>query len=687
MRENFKLLCRLVVPMLGLSCLRADVRLPALFSDHMVLQKAAQVPVWGKASPGEKVSINLDSLTAHTVADAAGRWSLTLGLSRCGPGPFEMVVAGKNRLVIADVMVGEVWLASGQSNMAFLLESDKNAASEIPASSNVLLREFRSERRASSRPAENCPGKWIVAKPSTTGQFSAVGYYFGKNIQSTLHVPVGVVHASWGGTFSESWTSLEALNTVDELKRGNEERLKFMSGYPERKKSYARDMEAWLKETKREDPDSPHPELFAGTEVATTDWTPVRLPGAVSGKGLPATGVIWIRREVNISSDIVKSGQIKMMLGRFEGFDATWWNGEKIAETSWRNYPGDHHQRYFTIPRHLVKEGRNVIAVRLFAPIRRPRFLIEPARLRVGPLPLQGEWLAKAEFAFENPDATEMASAPGSIPPPLVGAAGGALFNGMIHPLLPYSLAGVIWYQGESNRNRAWQYRTAFPLLINDWRQQWKNPELPFYFCQLANFGPRQNTPSESAWAELREAQSLALALPNTGQAVLVDTGESDDIHPRDKETVGHRLATIALARHYQKEIPYSGPVYQNYVVEKDRIRLTFTHAGSGLIARPVPQTFEVKSILGRTAPLERNSPHSELEGFAICGDDHRWVWADARIEGQTVLVWSAKAPNPVAVRYAWADNPTCNLYNGDGLPASPFRTDDFPLSTVNSRY
>jgi sialate O-acetylesterase len=257
----------------------------------------------------------------------------------------------------------------------------------------------------------------------------------------------------------------------------------------------------------------------------------------------------------------------------------------------------------------------------------------------------------------------------------------------MVAPLIPYAISGVIWYQGESNIGRAWQYRTAFPLLIKDWRRQWGQGDFPFYFCQLANFKEKQAEPGESVWAELREAQSATLALPRTGQAVLIDIGESRDIHPRNKKPAGERLAALALANNYEQAIPFSGPVYESSQFADGKAVLHFKHTDGGLVARPLPDTFDVETKIKETAPLIRNSPESELEGFAICGEDKKWGWARAMIDGDTVIVWSEKIPSPVAVRYAWADNPTGNLYNGAGLPASPFRTDDFPLTTLNVKY
>jgi sialate O-acetylesterase len=304
-----------------------------------------------------------------------------------------------------------------------------------------------------------------------------------------------------------------------------------------------------------------------------------------------------------------------------------------------------------------------------------------------GTYSLAGDWLAKAEYGFPNLDAHTISAAP-HLPsaPPLLQKVPGYLFNGMIHPLLPYAIRGVIWYQGEENTIRAYQYRTAFPLMISDWRKQWDHSDLPFYFCQLANFKDKLAEPGESNWAELREAQSLALKLPNTGEAVLIDIGEAEDIHPRNKRVAGERVAVIALARDYGKSNIYSAPMYQSMKIKDGKAFLHFTNTGSRLVAKALPNTYDVRSMLDKTSPLVRNRPNSQLEGFAICGKDQKWVWADAKIEGDTVVVWSEKVPEPVAVRYAWADNPTCNLSCEAGLPVSPFKTDDFMSVTSDPK-
>jgi sialate O-acetylesterase len=301
---------------------------------------------------------------------------------------------------------------------------------------------------------------------------------------------------------------------------------------------------------------------------------------------------------------------------------------------------------------------------------------------------LSGTWLAKAEYAFSTLNAQQVSQAPKLLTTgPRPQDLSSYLFNGMINPIIPYAINGVIWYQGESNAERAYQYRTSFPLMIEDWRNRWNRGNFPFYFVQLANYKDKVTEPVESSWAELREAQNLTLAQPKTGQAVIIDLGESGDVHPRNKTLVGERLARIALANEYGQAIPYSGPVYDSMTIKNDKVILHFSQTEGGLVAQSIPDTYIVQSESGKTDPLIRNSPESELEGFSICGSDRKWVWAQACIEGNSVVVWSDEVEKPIAVRYAWANNPTCNLYNGAGLPASPFRTDDFPPITKDTYY
>ena len=665
----------------------ADVTLPALISDHMVLEKTAKVPIWGKAEPGESVTVTLDKQSVTGVADAEGKWKVILNLADSSVGPFELTVAGKNTLTVKDVVVGEVWLASGQSNMQWALKGTANSEAAIAGSANPMLREFAVARNPSAEPVETLVGTWMRASPETTGAFSAVGYYFGKKLQAELQVPVGIIHSSWGGTPVESWTSNASLTGVPDLKASKDRMLKRNEVYPEAKRVWVESIEAWLKTTNRADRPT-DPSAFAGIDASTDDWVSVKLPGVPEAAGIPVNGAIWLRQTIEIPEKNANT-QVGIDLGTFDGFDSVYWNGELVTTTSIADFPGKGFQRRYgrySIPPKLIKAGPNVLAIRVFSPVSPFKFGLSP-RL-AGAIPISTEWLAKAEFALPALTPEELAQAP--LPPDNAIAPhnlGSHLYNGMIAPVIPFAISGVIWYQGESNAGRAWQYRTTFPLMISGWREAWDQGDFPFYFCQLANYRAKQPVPTESSWAELRDAQSNTLSLPNTGQAVLIDIGESDDIHPRNKADVGERLALVALAKDYGKDVPHSGPVYDSKTVDGNQVRLRFQHTNGGLVAKPLPIAYDVNTFYNKTAPLTRNSPESELEGFAICGEDKVWVWADAKIDGDAVLVWSDKVAAPVAVRYAWADNPTVNLYNGAGLPAAPFRTDDFPASTLNAKY
>jgi len=652
----------------------ADVALPAIFSDHAVLQKSAKVPVWGRAAAGEKVVVTLDSAKAEATAGESGKWRAVLDLSRSGPGPFNLVVQGKNTLTVADVVVGEVWLASGQSNMEWVLKNSNDAATEIARSGNPMLRHFAVTKAEAAVPITGYQGKWIVAAPETSGSFTAVGYFFSKDLQQALKVPVGLIHSSWGGTPSETWTSKEALASDPELKAGAEKAEAELKTYSRRLREYLLGFSEWQETAGRKD------HAFAGVPSGN-DWKPATVPGALGG-----SDAIWLRRTVQISAE--QAGQ-PVTISLPEGLRSTeqvYWNGTLVGSTSLEQAVKTRGERRHTVPAAQVKAGEAVLAVRLFN-ASEDIAIPSNAGITVAKRPLAGQWEKKTEFAL--PVLSESAKAalpasPGLEPWSWQGPS--HLYNAMIHPLIPYAIKGVVWYQGESNIGRAYQYRKAFPLLINNWRTLWGQGDFPFLFCQLANMNGKQTEPSEANWAELREAQSLTLAVPNTGQAVLIDVGDSANVHPRNKADVGARLAAIALAQTYGQSVPFSGPVYQAMKIDGGKIRLAFKQTDGGLVAKPLPATYSVDSSTGATAPLVRNNT-GELEGFALCGADRKWVWAEAKIEGAQVVVWSPKVPAPVAVRYGWSNNPTCNLYNGAGFPASPFRTDDFPITSQSARY
>ena len=506
---------------------QAAIRLPSVIGDHMVLQRRMHVSVWGGADPGEEIVVSFREQRKRARAEANGNWKIMLDPMEAG-GPFEMRIEGKDKILLRDILVGEVWLASGQSNMWWPVKLATNPEKEIAEANYPQIRLFTVKEVVSDRAdlargfvigkprfglfdLQNAPDRpWTAASPDTVANFSAVAYFFGREIHRHLRVPVGLIHCSWAGSEAEPWVSRESLEADLSLQPILWNWKKVLLDYPyavERYQNQLRDWEkqsARAKEEGRAEPSRPGPPLGPGS--------------------------------------------------------------------------------------HLVPSG---------------------------------------------------------------------LFDAMIAPLTDFAIRGVIWYQGESNAHpyRSLEYRRLFPVLIADWRRAWDQGPFPFLFVQLANYQRRERKPepSESVWAELQEAQKMALSLPNTGMAVAIDIGETDDIHPQNKQEVGHRLALIARAVAYGEEIVHSGPIYSGTVMEGGRMRVRFTHVGGGLTAK------------GGT-----------LKGFAIAGRDRKFAWADARIEGKIVIVSSPQVPHPVSVRYAWGENPEASLYNLEGLPASPFRTDDW---------
>lgn len=666
---------------------RADIVMPDLFSDHMVLQRGSSVPIWGTADPGEEVAISFPSVAGdkspsyRTVADEGGRWQIRMDLSSISSEPFEIVLEGKNKLTLSDVVVGTVWLASGQSNMEMMLESSVDGALEVKNSANAGLRHFRVEKATGDQPSAVVKGHWEVASPETSGKFTAVGYYFGKRLQEQLQIPVGLIHASWGGAPVETWISLEALAAMPEVAKSTNLQREALRDALAARESFQSGFRDWLENTARQEKEPDDPASFAKGD--TDGWIPVTIPGPPSNTALPLAGTTWFRREVKVPPE--RAGKVlRLEFDDPVGFERVYWNGTLIRKTTFETHPGKEERRRINVPPHLVTEGNNTLAIRLFSPSA-PAML--PAAPVAGEELLDGEWMAKGESFFATSPEQET-PAPPPIPAngPNAWRVGTQLFNGMIAPLIPYKIEGVIWYQGEADVRRAHQYGALFSLLISDWRNRWQQPDLPFYFCQLANYGEKAKTPQESPWAELREAQSSTLKLSShTGQAVLIDLGEAGDIHPRNKKPAGERLAAIALAKTYQQQIPFSGPVVKSLTIRGHQLRLAFNHIEGGLVAKELPETYPVRTLFNQTAPLIRHSPESELEGFSIAGSDRKWHWANAKIEGDTVIVWSEKVPRPVAVRYGWANNPTCNLFNKAGFPASPFQT-DFPTATAGSR-
>ena len=684
---HLRLLCRPALAaglvLAAASAALADVTLAPLFRDGAVLQRDKPIPVWGRAAAGEKIEVRFRGQTAATVTGADGLWRVTLAPERGETRPAELVVAGRTTVRVVDVLVGEVWLCSGQSNMEWMLSGADDVAAELARPANPLLRQFTVKRSAAKTPQEDCVGTWTSAGPQTSARFSALAYHFGRKLQQELGVPVGVINASWGGTPLEVWLSERAVAADPDLHAAQERAREREPRFAAELAAFVESGRAWDGKFQRADRTPTEPKA----------WTTIALPAGLANATLPKSGAIWLRRTVRVPARIETIGLERGFLvsfGAFAGFDQVYWNGTKIGESSWAKPPVNGGRRYAVPPALLQPGTEATLMIRIFNPLDTGFALTVPegAAFLADTFDLRGEWHVATEFALPELPAGALATYPRNAPraPTLASR----MFNGLIAPSAGCALRGFIWYQGESNTGRSVQYATSFPALIRDWRTHWGDDDLSFYFCQLANANAKHAQPRESGWAELREAQSRTLALPRTGQAVLIDVGEQDDLHPRNKREPAERLARLALVHDYGHKVATTGPVFAAATVEGATMRVRFATATTtgGLVARPLPELYRPRSTSPRTVPLRRHSSGGEVEGFAICGADRRWVWADAaRIDSDTVIVSSREVPAPVAVRYAWADNPTCNLYNATGLPAAPFRTDAFPLSTVNAKF
>lgn len=654
---------------------RADVKLPAIFGDHMVVQAGKPVPIWGVADPGERVTVSAGGQSREVRADAAGGFRVDLdpiGLA----APFSITVSGRNTVIVDDVVVGEVWLASGQSNMEWPLAMSTGGEAEIDRARDPELRLFQVARAATfhDRPAD-VDARWALASPESAEQFSAVAYHFARELRAALGRPVGVVHSSWGGTPAEAWTRREALAAAPSLRH--------LAGPPldpaareARAAAHREAVAAWEKDNVPVDEGNRGEALgLARPEQPTTGWQPVWMPAPWKTSGLDVAGAVWLRKQATLPPELTGRA-LTLRLGTINDCDVAYVNGERIGATCRDEAPRFRtRSRRYPVPARLTASGRVTVAVRVFAPGADGGFSGDRDALRLheagkpeGPsVPLQGEWLAKVEAALpRRPPGPE---APKPPPGVFTQNSPGVLWDNMLATIAPFPVRGAIWYQGESNAGRAFQYRTLLPVMIADWRRAFADAKLPFLIVQLAAYRPRLpivGQQSAEDWAELREAQLLvARKDPAAGLAVTIDIGERDDIHPRNKAEVGRRLALAARARVYGEAVAYSGPVYEGFKVEKDRIRVRFSHA-DGL----------------RIAP----DSGRRLFGFEIAGADRRFVGAAAEIDGDTVIVSAPGIERPVAVRYGWSDYPICNLTNQAGLPASPFRTDDFPLLTARRK-
>ena len=639
----------------------ADVKMNALFTEHAVLARSEKTPVYGKADAGEEVTVEIGGVKASTKAGSDGKWRVNLDLRQVGEGPFELVVSGKNQIKVADVLVGEVWLCSGQSNMQFQLRRAEGAPELIAASANPKIRLFQFVIHSSVTPEEEPKGSWCVVGPKNVGNFSAVGYLFGKKIQEELKCPVGLINNSWGGSGVEAWVTLDYLKGNPELAKWSEQSHSKYVEYPKNLANYLKALEAWKKECGLAEP--PPEELPPADAV----WTPKQ---TIQAKNSFGPAIIWYRKKIKLPSSFTKQG------GSFNffqhGTDATFYlDGKVIGHTTPEGtVQGSSVLSKRFAPNELTP-GEHEYAVRYFC------VYDDFPTLRLG-YSLPGKNSLNAGFERTVIPLKALTDAQKAARPKRPGfnqdvnKVPELLYNALIHPLKPYRISGTVWYQGCTNAGRPWQYPAAIQGLIKEWRRDFEC-EFPFYYCQLANYTSKVADPNVQGWADIRAGQEGALELPKTGQAILIDCGEARDIHPLDKTTPANRLAAVALAKTYGKNIPYSGPVFKGKSVENGKMRVTFDFTDGGLVAKPLPEKYFNAKIRKSEAKLVRNSPNSQLEGFALAGADGKWFWADAKIDGNSVLVWSEKVPAPVNVRYAYQSNPTCNLYNGAGFPAGGF--------------
>jgi sialate O-acetylesterase len=628
-----------------------------LFSDDMVLQRRAKFPVWGWTTPGASVTVSMQGKSATAVADAQGKWIARLGPFEAG-GPYTLTINGQQSVTLNNVLVGDVWLASGQSNMEMGITLVNNAKEEVAHADYPMIRLFAVPKVAATTPHNTVNARWLVCNPTNIviggwGGFSAVAYFFGRRLHKELNVPIGIIHSSWGGTAAEGWISPEALQAMPEFVPAVNDLEKTWAESKRPPAEFDKVMEEWWA---KNEPGSAARPTWADPSFDDSGWKKMRLPQYWEDAGLPGyDGVVWFRRTFKLPREW-EGKDLQLNLGPVDDRDTTFVNGVAVGGLSQWDAP-----RSYRVPARLLKPGTNTIAVRVLDTgagggiYGKPEQMkIEPVSGAASPISLAGEWSYRASIALSDLKSQPPPQAGNDFSVPVIR------YDGMIAPLLPFAIKGAIWYQGETNVGRGEQYKRLLPLLIRDWRARFQSGDFPFLVVQLANYLDRRDVPTDSEWARLREAQLyVSETVPHSGLAVTIDIGEAKDIHPKDKQDVGDRLALAALAVAYGQKNDAPGPVYRSMKVEGDAIRLMFDHTDGGLMAKD----------------------GDRLTGFAIAGADRKFVWADAVIKGKEAVVSSSQVKNPVAVRYGWADNPACNLYNKAGLPASPFRTDDFPVA------
>ena len=646
----------LLVLFLPIAALAADAPLPLvspMFGDNMVLQRGRPNAIWGWAKPGEVVRVELAGHTAAATADAEGRWQAQIQPPAPG-GPYTLKISDADQTVeLHEILVGDVWLCGGQSNMELGLRRARNGEAEMESANHPELRFFTVRQRVAYAPAMVPQGSWKICSPQNMAEsgegFSAVAYYFGRSLQDKLRVPIGLVVDCVGGTPVESWMGPESLHKLKDFDEPLAEIARLHArGGPE----YGSFLMHWLDEY-----DIGISNQWAAADLDDSAWKTVRIPGGFQELGVAdVPSICWFRKVITLPNPL-PAGQATIYLGSIEKMDTTYLNGAWVGASSWVENP-----RVYPIKSGVLKPGRNVVVIRVFKLKPDGGFLAKPGELRLElgdktVIPLAGEWKGALSLDARPPHPLPLTYENYPTMPVV-------LYDGMLKPVAPLAIRGAIWYQGEANFQRAYQYRTLLPLMIGDWRKLFDQGDFPFYIVSLPAFLPHNNQPGNDDWAELREAQALtARNVKNCGLAVTVDTGDADNIHPKDKKIVGERLALCALAGEYGEKVVYAGPTFKSAEHIRGALKLRFDHTDGGLVVKG-----------------------GKLGEFSIAGKDRKWHWADARIEGDTIVVSSPEVPEPVAARYAWQANPMATLYNGAGLPAVPFRTDDWPENTRNAK-
>jgi sialate O-acetylesterase len=619
-----------------------------IFGDNMVLQRGKTNTIWGWSDPGDKVQVEIANSSASAIAGPDRRWQVKIQPPPTG-GPYTVKITGHQTVEFRNVLVGDVWLCGGQSNMQVGLPSARNGQEEVKSANYPEIRFFSVAAHVAYHHTVVPEGSWTVVSPETAGRVSAVAYYFARKVQHETHVPIGLVEDALGGTPAEAWTSAAALRPLKDfdVPLAELERLT-AAGAPE----YGNYVMHWYDQY-----DIGLKGNWADPGLSDSAWKSVDVPGGFAELGVSDTpAVVWFRKEI-VLPETLPAGRTMLFLGSIERMDTAYINGKQVGASAWVENP-----RVYFIPDGVLNPGRNVVTVRVLKIKPQGGFLGKPEELRLvlgdkTSIPLAGKWKGQLSVDGRQPQPLPIAYENWPVMP-------GVLYEGMLVPIAPLSITGALWYQGEQNSERGFQYRKLLPVMIADWRKLFGQGDFPFYIVSLPAFKHRSATPIDDTWAETRESQAITAAnTPNSCLAVTIDTGDADNIHPADKLPVGERLALCALAKQYGNKVVYSGPTLASVERLPGLIRLHFANADGGLIVKG-----------------------EKLEEFAIAGEDRKWYWANARIEGDTVVVSSPSVVSPKEVRYAWQSNPAATLFNGAGLPAVPFRTDSWPGITESQR-